>query len=160
MSSQATAAKGEAHTPSPSRAVAIKLAHNRATSIMPQADPIVRADRVQLVDDNFATEKRERVAKFIVDHWNDQDDLTLTEIAEETGTSRQHVKNVLDYHFESADEQSMNQDRSSGAPALEGIDSELLQKLLTAYRIGVRDGSSEEVEPGISEELLELATRE
>lgn len=127
---------------------------------MPQADPIVRANRVQLVDDNFATDKRERVAKYIVDHWNGQENLTLTEIANETKTSRQHVKNVLDDHFESADEQQMNQDKSRAVPARGEIDSVQLQKLLTAYRIGVRDGSSEDIEPGISEELLELAMRE
>ena len=130
---------------------------------MPQADPIVRASQVRLVDDNYSTEKRERVAEFIDEHWNENNGLTLTEIANETKTSRQHVKNVLTDHFEMVHEQeTMDSNRSQTPPIpdREGIDTELLGKLLTAYRMGCRDVQNDEIEPGISEELLRLATRD
>lgn len=127
---------------------------------MPRADPIVNADKLELVDDNYATEKREKVAKYIEEHWNDNPDITLTEIGEATGTSRQHVRNVIDNHFEDATENSMNDSTQKAVPAREDVDPELLRRVLNAYRIGLRDGDTEDVEPGITDELLDLATRD
>jgi len=124
---------------------------------MPQADPIVRAEQLRLVDPDYSTPKRERVAEFIDENWNESRGLTLTEIAEETETSRQHVKNVLEDHFEMVD------DMDTGKPAVperDGVDAELLRVVLNAYRIGLRDGSSDDVEPGLTDELLELAKRD
>ena len=130
---------------------------------MPQADPIVRAQKVQLVDDHFSTEKRERVANYIKENWNDSDDITLTEIAEETKTSRQHVKNVLEDHFERGNGQTnMDHNRSDQTPVpdRDGVDPDMLRVVIDAYRLGVRDGASDEKEPGITDELLELATQD
>lgn len=127
---------------------------------MPQADPIVRADEVQLVNADFATPKRREVAEYIQENWNR--DITLTEIAQELDYSRQHVANVLKQHFEIADDQTMESDRSRkpAVPNRDDIDPELLSVVLNAYRIGVRDASSDDIDEGISDELLELATTE
>ncbi len=130
---------------------------------MPKADPIVNASKVRLVDDNYSTEKRERVAEYILQHWNQTPDITLTEIANATGTSRQHVKNVLDDHFEAVNTESkMNDDRTRqpAIPARDGVDPELLKRVLQAYRIGVRDGAADDVEPGMTDELVQLAMPE
>ena len=124
---------------------------------MPQADPIVRADRVQLINDDFSTDKRERVANYIEQNWNENNGLTLTEIAEETGTSRQHVKNVLADHFKMVNDMDDNRSPQPAIPERDEVDPVLLQKILTAYRIGCRDASSDDIDQGISEELLELA---
>lgn len=126
---------------------------------MPRADPIVNANKLELVDDNFATDKRERVAQYIEEHWNDNPDITLTEIGETTGTSRQHVKNVLKDHFEDATGNSSNDRTGKAVPARENVDPELLRRVLNAYRIGLRDKETDDVEPGITDELLELAKR-
>ena len=126
---------------------------------MPRADPIVRAKQVRLVDDEFSTPKRERVAKYIEKHWNESGDLTLTDIAEDTGTSRQHVKNVLSDHFEMVNEMDSQPDQPA-VPERDGVDAELLRVVLNAYRIGLRDGATDDVEPGLTDELLELAKRE
>jgi len=128
---------------------------------MPQADPIVRAQRVELVDDDFSTDKRERVAKYIQENWNDDPQITLSKIAEETDTSRQHVKNVLDDHFEDAGRTTTKMTDNQRQPAIpdrENVDPELLRIVISAYRMGCKDCQSDDVEPGITEELLELAT--
>jgi len=125
---------------------------------MPQADPIVRAEQVRLIDEDYSTPKRERVAEYIEQHWNESRGLTLTEIAEKTETSRQHVKNVLEDHFEMVDK--MDDTGKTAVPERDGVDAELLRVVLNAYRIGLRDGASDDVEPGLTDELLELAKRD
>lgn len=121
---------------------------------MPRPDPIVQAKRVELVDDRFPNEKRRRVAEYIDEHWNEADNLTLTEIAGETGTSRQHVKNTLETHFDVVEPAG-----GDGVGNAVG-QSETMELVLRAYRMGYRDGRQDAgfVEPTDSlEELMEEA---
>lgn len=120
---------------------------------MPRPDPIVRARRVRLVDDEYPNAKRQRVAEYIVEHWNKNDGMQLTDIAEECDVSRQHVKNTLEAHFEIAEEE--DGDRS---PASE-LDSGTLEIVLQAYRLGYLDGQRDKDEIDAREVLRELLPR-
>lgn len=119
---------------------------------MPRPDPIVQADRVELVDDEFSTQKRQRVADYILDNWNDSDEITLTEIAEETATSRQHVKNTLEEHFRSADQ---GIERDGGGLSGE-LDERAIRLVLHAYRLGYRDGRRDARSGGPDDSIAQL----
>lgn len=163
MATQATARKGRGPDSLSFGSRSYKIGPHRPERQMPQADPIVRADKVELVNDDFSGDKRRRVVEYIQEHWNNKRDITLTEIANETETSRQHVKNVLEDHFEEVRGQTTMDNNRSDQPVLpdrDGVDPELLSIVISAYRIGVNDGSSDEVEPGITEELIELAIQD
>lgn len=118
---------------------------------MPQADPIVQAEEVRLVDDDYPSPKREKVAKYIDENWNDEGGLSLTHISEETGTSRQHVKNTLTAHFEAVNP------KTNGKADLQldrdGLDADMLELILEAYRKGYQDGRDDEKQSGLAQLL-------
>lgn len=98
---------------------------------------ILNADDLERVDvpPSERTEARDDAAEYIEEMWP----TTLTEIAEESGYSRQHVKNTLSRYFKPAEEEGNNMEITAGdAPDLNlpGHERELLQ----AYRLGYRDG--------------------
>lgn len=115
---------------------------------MPRPDPIVQAKRVRLVDDSYPTDERRRVAEYIDDNWNDADGITLTEIADATDTSRQHVKNTLQSHFDIVE----GPDMSSNRPRQDL--GNVVEIILRAYRMGYRDGQQELEEEGSVDELI------
>lgn len=121
---------------------------------MSNVDPIVQADTIRLVDDDFPTDKREMVAEYIDEHWNEQRGLSLTEIADETGTSRQHVKNTLEKHFEIADHEP-----DVGSEDLldrDDLDIATIDLVLEAYRKGYQDGRRDETDSKIEDRLRDV----
>ena len=109
---------------------------------MPRADPIVRASRVRLVDDDYPNEKRQRVAEYIDEHWNDAGGLQLTDIAEECDVSRQHVKNTLEKHFK----ENVGEEEKIPFQTVDISERDTLQLVFEAYRMGYRDGARDSVD--------------
>lgn len=117
---------------------------------MPQADPIVKSPTVRLVDDSYPTEKRKKVAEYIDEHWNENNGIALTEIANEVEVSRQHVKNTLEDHFEIAENE-----KGEGA-ADHDLDASTLELILEAYRRGYRDGRQDEKDVKVNGDIDQL----
>lgn len=117
---------------------------------MPQADPIVKSPTVRLVDDSYPTPKRKKVAEYIDENWNENNGIALTEIAQELGVSRQHVKNTLEDHFEIAENDN------GETVADHNFDSNVLELILEAYRRGYRDGRQDEKDVKLNGDLDQL----
>ena len=66
------------------------------------------------------TEAREKCADTIEEMWSEEP--TLDEIAEETGNSRQHVKNTLSSHFHKVDKDKKQDSGSITICIPEGVD--------------------------------------
>lgn len=94
------------------------------------AEEIERKENIPKKDQ---TDDRDEAADAIERMWP----ATLTEIAEETGYSRQHIRNTLDVYYRPANTSGpgMNLDEL-GDLSIPGRERELLQ----AYRMGYRDG--------------------
>lgn len=107
---------------------------------MPQS--ITKADsikRVPVPEENRTPDKDE-AARWIEQLWP----TTMTEIAEQSGYSRQHIKNTLVDYFE-IDEDSGGQDipHTPDQGDLD-LDSPVVKALLIGYRLGWRDRGDEE----------------
>lgn len=96
---------------------------------MPKADPIVNARAIERVpvEESRRTPDKAEAAEWIENMWP----ATLSEIAEASGYSRQHIKNTLVDYFRIADAESESQNVRMEKPNSD---------LQAAYRAGYRDG--------------------
>lgn len=102
---------------------------------MPSA--IVNADAIRRipVPEEKRTPDKDQAAVWIEDSWP----ATLTEIAEKSGYSRQHIKNTLVDYFEEADESHASREIPDDDTDALGVDSPVVRALLIGYRLGWRD---------------------
>lgn len=98
------------------------------------------------VRDGDRTPDRDEVAEFIAEHVaDDWDEWTITEIAERTGYSREHVSNVLDRYFEP-------QGQVATTELEEMLDAQVPTEQSSEYRRGFADGFQQALQ--LPDELL------
>lgn len=105
---------------------------------------ILEAEELERVDppDEQRTDARDEAADWIEDMWP----ATLSDIAEESGFSRQHIRNTLDTYFRPAG--SSLQTMAAQPDTLEGLEDlpvpkherDILRAVNLGYRLGYQDG--------------------
>lgn len=113
------------------------------------------ADRIERrthVPDKHRTPERSKVADWIEEHAaDDWQEWTHQEIADETGYSRQHVDNVVEYYFQpegkTSDVEALADDLGIGdiSTLQHALGADVSRELLI-YRLGYRDGQQDALE--------------
>jgi len=114
-----------------------------ATASIKDAERIKRKTHIP---EQHRTPKRSQAADWIEEHAaDDWRNWTHTEIADETGFSRQHIDNVVEYYFEPAgadsDVEALADELGLGnVSSLERAVGGDVSRELLIYRLGYRDG--------------------